>query len=146
MHFGITFLYFLQYKWIFSLPFSTYPDNEWRRSGRENDTYPSSTQDRIQRLGYGSSGYGNSISVSNNITYGIQHTYFVRYLLTFSIFYSYWQGYPHSASGVGSYYGPKIDIGGVVLGAVIGVGALLIIPKIVGIFSGGYGGGHYRSK
>lgn len=40
----------------------------------------------------------------------------------------------------------KIDLGGVVLGAIIGVGALLIIPKIVGTLNGGYGyGGNYRS-
>lgn len=46
----------------------------------------------------------------------------------------------------------KIDLGGVVLGAIIGIGALLIIPKVVGSFNGagagtgyGYGGGNYRS-
>lgn len=41
----------------------------------------------------------------------------------------------------------KIDLGGVVLGAIIGIGALLIIPKVVGTFNGGYGtyGGNYRS-
>lgn len=49
----------------------------------------------------------------------------------------------------------KIDLGGVVLGAIIGIGALLIIPKVVGTLNGGYGGygggsgygytGNYRS-
>lgn len=45
----------------------------------------------------------------------------------------------------------KIDLGGVVLGAIIGIGALLIIPKVVGSLNGGgytgygYGGGNYRS-
>lgn len=40
----------------------------------------------------------------------------------------------------------KIDLGGVVLGAIIGIGALLIIPKITGAYNGysGYGG-NYRS-
>lgn len=41
----------------------------------------------------------------------------------------------------------KIDLGGVVLGAIIGIGALLIVPKVVGAFNGGYGyGGNYRSE
>lgn len=55
------------------------------------------------------------------------------------------KSYPHSSVGYG--YSPmKIDLGGVVLGAIIGVGALLIIPKIVGTLNGGYGyGGNYRS-
>lgn len=47
----------------------------------------------------------------------------------------------------------KIDLGGVVLGAIIGIGALLIVPKVVNAFNGGgYGGvgggsygGNYRS-
>lgn len=56
------------------------------------------------------------------------------------------QAYPHS--GVGYGYSPmKIDLGGVVLGAIIGIGALLIIPKITGAYNGygtGYGG-NYRS-
>lgn len=41
----------------------------------------------------------------------------------------------------------KIDLGGVVLGAIIGIGALLIIPKVVGSLNGnGYGyGANYRS-
>lgn len=58
------------------------------------------------------------------------------------------QGYPHSASGIGGYSPMKIDLGGVVLGAIIGIGALLIVPKVVSAFNGGYGGygGNYRSK
>lgn len=48
----------------------------------------------------------------------------------------------------------KIDLGGVVIGAIIGIGALLIVPKIVGALNGGGGGGggyggygsNYRSK
>lgn len=37
----------------------------------------------------------------------------------------------------------KIDLGGVVIGTLVGIGALLILPKLVNVFSGGYG--HYRS-
>lgn len=60
------------------------------------------------------------------------------------------KSYPHT-SGVGYGYSPmKIDLGGVVLGAIIGIGALLIIPKVVGTLNGGYGtgygySGNYRS-
>lgn len=47
-------------------------------------------------------------------------------------------------------YSPlKLDLGGMVMGALIGIGALLIVPKLVGVFQGGYGnsgGGNYRSK
>ncbi|VEN58188.1 unnamed protein product [Callosobruchus maculatus] len=46
--------------------------------------------------------------------------------------------------GYGSSVAPvKIDLGGVALGALIGFGAVLIIPKIAHILSGGIGG--YRS-
>lgn len=52
-----------------------------------------------------------------------------------------------SYGGVGTPYGkPSIDLGGVVLGTLIGIGALLILPKIVNVFSGYGGGGYYRSK
>jgi hypothetical protein len=49
----------------------------------------------------------------------------------------------------------KLDLGGVVLGAIIGFGAIFILPKILHVFnvghdSSGYGGGSgsygYRSK
>lgn len=39
----------------------------------------------------------------------------------------------------------KLDIGGVALGALIGLGAILIIPKLAQIFSGAHGG-YGRSK
>lgn len=34
------------------------------------------------------------------------------------------------------------------MGAIIGIGALLIVPKLVGVFHSGYGGtgGNYRSE
>ncbi|XP_044011597.1 uncharacterized protein LOC122854723 isoform X2 [Aphidius gifuensis] len=46
-----------------------------------------------------------------------------------------------TASGYGvSNYGPgKVDLGGLVLGAVIGIGTILIIPKILYVISGSYG-------
>ncbi|KAJ8965454.1 hypothetical protein NQ317_000433 [Molorchus minor] len=47
--------------------------------------------------------------------------------------------------GVGYVISPmKIDIGGVALGALIGLGAMLIVPKLMNILSSGHGG--YRSK
>lgn len=74
--------------------------------------------DRTQRLGSLPTAYGNSVG-----------------------------GYG-SYGGLGTGYGkPSIDLGGVVLGTLIGIGALLILPKIVGVFSGhGGAGGYYRSK
>lgn len=61
--------------------------------------------------------------------------------------------YGSSYGGVGTGYGkPSIDLGGVVLGALIGIGALLILPKLASVFSGQGGiggvgsGGYYRSK
>ncbi|XP_019881524.2 uncharacterized protein LOC109609314 [Aethina tumida] len=48
-----------------------------------------------------------------------------------------------NSNGVGYMISPmKIDIGGVALGALIGLGAILVVPKLAHIFSGGYG---YRS-
>ncbi|CAD7090208.1 unnamed protein product [Hermetia illucens] len=48
-------------------------------------------------------------------------------------------GYPNSGTGVASYSPVKLDLGGVVLGTLLGIGAILIIPKLVTVFSGGYG-------
>lgn len=101
----------------FRTTFSTYPNNQWRRNYKENDTKAdsSSVSDRAERLGF-TTGYGS-------------------------------QGYPYSGSGVGVYSPLKIDLGGVVIGALIGIGALLIVPKFLSAFNGGYGGsGNYRSK
>ncbi|XP_063703861.1 uncharacterized protein LOC134833472 [Culicoides brevitarsis] len=111
---------------------STYPDNPWRRSFQKdkfnetNAAYSDNASDRTQRLGYstglgagyGTAGYGG---VSN--------------------------GYGYSGAGIGPYGGyGKVDLGGVVLGAIIGVGALLIIPKFIAAFHGGaYGGTGYGS-
>lgn len=84
--------------------------------------------DRAQRLGslgsslgggYGTSGYGNSLGSG----------------------YGGGSGYNY---GIGN-YGSKIDLGGVVLGTIIGIGALLILPKIVGVISG-HGNNYYRSN
>ncbi|XP_049535553.1 uncharacterized protein LOC125951072 [Anopheles darlingi] len=55
-------------------------------------------------------------------------------------------GYGYSGTGLGTYTPLKIDLGGVVLGTLVGIGALLLLPKLVNVFGGGYGtGGHYRS-
>jgi hypothetical protein len=56
-----------------------------------------------------------------------------------------------SYGSVGTPYGkPSIDLGGVVLGTLIGIGALLVLPKILNVFSGqgaaGGAGGYYRSE
>lgn len=109
-----------------NLSANAYPDNAWRRAFRAtNETEATAASDRTQRLGsLGNlgltTGYGNSLQ----------------------------SGYGYSGTSLGSSYGaPKIDLGGVVLGTLIGIGALLILPKIVSVFQGGYGGnGHYRSK
>jgi hypothetical protein len=46
-------------------------------------------------------------------------------------------------TGTGYVFSPmKIDVGGIALGALIGLGAILIVPKLASVFSGGYG---YRS-
>jgi hypothetical protein len=58
-------------------------------------------------------------------------------------------------TGLGGVNGQlKLDLGGVVLGAIIGFGAIFILPKILHVFSaghdtdfgGGIGGYGYRSK
>lgn len=46
-------------------------------------------------------------------------------------------------NGIGYTNPVKIDIGGVALGALIGLGAILILPKLANVFSSGHG---YRSK
>lgn len=47
-------------------------------------------------------------------------------------------GYPQTGTGIAGYAPLKIDLGGVVLGTLIGLGAILIIPKLGYLFSGGY--------
>ncbi|XP_057339163.1 uncharacterized protein LOC130676726 [Microplitis mediator] len=44
-----------------------------------------------------------------------------------------------SGYGVSSYSGGKVDLGGLILGAVLGIGSILIIPKILYLLSGSYG-------
>lgn len=99
---------------------NTYPNNNWRRrSTNETEAAASDRTQRLGNLGGITTGYGNSLG-----------------------------GYG-SYGGVGTGYGkPSIDLGGVVLGTLIGIGALLILPKIVGVFSGhaGGAGGYYRSE
>ncbi|XP_026479281.1 uncharacterized protein LOC113385649 [Ctenocephalides felis] len=46
-------------------------------------------------------------------------------------------GYPGSAAGI---YTPlKLDLGGLLVGTLVSIGAIFILPKIVNIVSGGYG-------
>ncbi|XP_054733033.1 uncharacterized protein LOC129240966 isoform X1 [Anastrepha obliqua] len=48
-------------------------------------------------------------------------------------------GYPGS-TGVSAYNPIKLDLGGVVLGTLVGIGAIIIIPKLLNAFHGGYTG------
>jgi len=52
---------------------------------------------------------------------------------------------PNQGYGVTPYAPAKIDLGGLLLGAIIGVGSILIIPKLLYILSGTYGT-YARSK
>lgn len=54
-------------------------------------------------------------------------------------------GYPHSGSGVGYYSPLKFNVGGILIGTLVGVGALLLLPKLASAFHGG-SGGYYRSE
>ncbi|CAH2983510.1 unnamed protein product [Chilo suppressalis] len=52
-------------------------------------------------------------------------------------------GYGGSAPGL---YGPlKIDLGGVLIGSILGFGAVIILPKLIHALSYSYGGGYGRS-
>ncbi|XP_026742931.1 uncharacterized protein LOC113504718 [Trichoplusia ni] len=52
-------------------------------------------------------------------------------------------GYGGTAPGL---YGPvKIDLGGVLIGSILGFGAVIILPKIIHALSYSYGGGYGRS-
>ncbi|XP_030380861.1 uncharacterized protein LOC115628786 [Scaptodrosophila lebanonensis] len=44
------------------------------------------------------------------------------------------------ATGLSAYNPIKLDLGGVVLGTLVGIGAIIIIPKLLAAFHGGYGG------
>ncbi|CAL7951076.1 unnamed protein product [Xylocopa violacea] len=46
-----------------------------------------------------------------------------------------------SGYGVSTYAPAKIDLGGLILGAILGIGSILIIPKLLYVLSGTYG--HY---
>ncbi|XP_037807653.1 uncharacterized protein LOC119601040 isoform X1 [Lucilia sericata] len=48
-------------------------------------------------------------------------------------------GYP-AGTGISAYNPIKLDLGGVVLGTLVGIGAIIIIPKILSAFHGGYAG------
>ncbi|XP_011194894.2 uncharacterized protein LOC105220179 [Zeugodacus cucurbitae] len=48
-------------------------------------------------------------------------------------------GYP-GGTGISAYNPIKLDLGGVVLGTLVGIGAIIIIPKLLSAFHGGYAG------
>ncbi|KAM7363424.1 DM4/DM12 domain-containing protein Desiccate, partial [Cochliomyia hominivorax] len=48
-------------------------------------------------------------------------------------------GYP-AGTGISAYNPIKLDLGGVVLGTLVGIGAIIIIPKLLNAFHGGYTG------
>lgn len=52
-------------------------------------------------------------------------------------------GYASTGSGTGVYSPVKLDLGGLLLGTVVGLGAVLLIPKLLHIFS--YGNNGYSS-
>ncbi|XP_048486012.1 uncharacterized protein LOC105381883 [Plutella xylostella] len=55
-------------------------------------------------------------------------------------------GVPYGSSAPGLYGPLKIDLGGVLLGSILGFGAVLVLPKIIHALSYGYGpGGYARS-
>ncbi|KAJ0173511.1 hypothetical protein K1T71_010660 [Dendrolimus kikuchii] len=54
-------------------------------------------------------------------------------------------GGAYGSTATGIYSPVKIDLGGVLLGSIIGFGAVIIIPKIIHALSYGYGGGYGRS-
>ncbi|XP_023938835.2 uncharacterized protein LOC112046446 [Bicyclus anynana] len=47
---------------------------------------------------------------------------------------------PYGSTAPGAYGPLKIDLGGVLLGSILGFGAVIILPKIIHAFSYGYGG------
>ncbi|KAL0819471.1 hypothetical protein ABMA28_007575 [Loxostege sticticalis] len=52
---------------------------------------------------------------------------------------------PYGSSAPGLYGPVKIDLGGVLIGSILGFGAVIILPKIIHALSYGYGGGYGRS-
>lgn len=76
----------------------------------------------------------------------IKFIYKIMIVILYITFIFSKSAYP-TAGGVSGLYGPvKIDLGGVLLGSLIGLGAVLILPKLVHAFSYSYGGGYGRSK
>lgn len=59
--------------------------------------------------------------------------------LGFATGYGSLNGYP-GGTGLSAYNPIKLDLGGVVLGTLVGIGAIILIPKLLSTFHGGYGG------
>lgn len=108
----------------------------------EDDNKPVSERSQEPRFGFGhldASG-GGTVRKSHCITrFKIVNVSPLKIRMSFNCLH-YFQGY-----GVSSYAPTKIDLGGLILGAVIGVGTILIIPKLLYIISGSYGA-YARSK
>lgn len=128
--------------------YETPKDNQWRRSAATSSYYntlekenanstnaiqeSASTKDRVQRLGF-STGYGG-VSVNDD-----------QYFRNIKRKMSNLQGYP--GTGLSSYSPVKLDIGGIVVGTLVGLGAVIIIPKLISVLHGGYAtGGYGRSE
>lgn len=127
-------------------------DNQWRRSSASSSYYntlekenpnnnntileSASTKERIQRLGF-TTGYGGiSVTEDKKSWRKIKHNNQL-----------YLQSYPNSATGLSSYSPIKLDIGGIVVGTLVGLGAVIIIPKLISVLHGGYGtSGYGRSE
>lgn len=102
-------------------------------------------KDREQRLGF--TGFGTTgvqVCIDDKNYYLLSIDISLIYLhnhMSFYLHYSF-QGYPGSAAGI---YTPlKLDLGGLLVGTLVSIGAIFILPKIVNIVSGGYG--YARSK
>lgn len=128
-------------------------DSQWRRATATSSSYyntlekditnntnaiqeSASTKERIQRLGGFTTGYGG-ISVNED-------AYFRNIKRKLNLNF---QGYPNSGTGLSSFAPIKLDIGGIVIGTLVGLGAVIIIPKLISVLHGGYGtAGYGRSE
>lgn len=100
-------------------------------SAKRNDMDSNDITDRSQEPRFSFTNLGSTGSVSHLSSRFFKHV---------SIMLKLVQGY-----GISTYSPAKIDLGGLFLGAIIGIGSILIIPKLLYVLSGTYG--HYaRSK
>lgn len=131
--------------------YETPKDNQWRRASSSSSYYntlekennnntnaiqeSASTKERIQRLGF-TTGYGGISVTKDANSRNVNRKRFLNF-----------QGYPNSGSGLSAYSPVKLDIGGIVVGTLVGLGAVIIIPKLISVLHGGYAtGGYGRSE